>query len=65
MKRVRFSEEQIITILKEAEVARRSPSCVGGTGSRTQRSIPGGASTVGWRCRRCAGCASLRKRTGG
>jgi hypothetical protein len=42
-------------------VARRSPSCVGSTGSRTQRSTPGGANTAGWRCRRCAGSRKNRR----
>jgi hypothetical protein len=65
MKRARFSEEQIITILKEAEGGAKSPSCVGGTESRAPRSILGGASTAVWKCRRCAGCVSSRKRTGG
>ena len=65
MKRARFSEEQIIGVLKEAEGERRSASCAGGTGSRTRPSTPGAASTVGWRSPRCAGCGSWKKRIDG
>jgi hypothetical protein len=44
MKRTRFSEEQIITILKEAESGAKVRSCVGGTESRMQRNYT-------WRCK--------------
>jgi len=38
MKASRFSEAQIIAVLREQEAAPRRPKCVGGTGSRTRHS---------------------------
>jgi hypothetical protein len=53
MKRARFSEEQIIAILAEAESDVKAAEHVDGTESRTQRSASGGASMAVWRYRRC------------
>ena len=48
MRKSRFSEDQIIAILKESEGGWRRESCAGGTGSRRHVSTGGRASTAGW-----------------
>ena len=63
MKRARFSEEQIITILKEAEGGTKVTELCPARDLGRDVSIPGAQNGV-WRCRRCAGCANSRKRTG-
>jgi hypothetical protein len=65
MKGARFSEEQIIAILKEAEGGAKVTDYAAGTAFQTRLSTLGGASMAGWRSRSCAGCASLRKRIDG
>ena len=66
MKQGRFSEEQIIAILKEAE-SRGEGHRVMSAARHLGRDLLYLAQQV-WRAgesRRCAGCASSRKRTGG
>jgi hypothetical protein len=65
MMRVRFNEERIISILKEAEAGRPSPSCAGAARSRTRRSTLGATSTVGLRSSSCVACGTWQKRTDG
>ena len=55
MKGSRFSEEQIIGVLREHEAERRPKRSAGDTGSQAQRSTNGKRSTAGSRCRRRAG----------
>jgi hypothetical protein len=61
MKRARFSEEQIIEVLKP-EAGAKVSGCVGDTGSRTRPSTLGAANMAGSRSPRCAGCGSWKKR---
>ena len=55
MKRSRFSEEQIIGILKEHEASVSGPTCAGGMASATPASTNGKPSSGGWRSRRPSG----------
>lgn len=55
MKRSRFSEEQIIGILKEHEPASRSPICAASTASAMPAFTNGKRSVVGWRSRKPSG----------
>jgi hypothetical protein len=55
MKGRRFSEEQIIGILRRPRRAQSRQRYVGGTGSRRRPSTSGKRSTAGWRYRRRAG----------
>ena len=52
MKKSRFSEEQILGILKQAKEGGRRRNCVGSTRSVRRRSIRGVRSMGGWRCAR-------------
>ena len=46
MKRSKFSEEQVIAILREQEAGKRRWMCAGDTASRTPLSMPGRPSTA-------------------
>ena len=63
MKRKRFSEEQIIEILRLHRRGRSLPICAGSTGSARQRCTTGGADMVGCRYPTPSGCGRWRKRT--
>ena len=65
MKRARFSEEQIITILKEAEGGTKVTELCRRHGISDATFYTWRSKYGVWRCRRCAGCANSRKRTGG
>ena len=62
MKRARFSEEQIISVLKEAEAGAKVTELCRRHGISDATFYTWPASTAGWRYRKCAG---WRKRTGG
>ena len=49
MKRVRFSEEQIVGILKEHEAGRKIPELAREQGSARRRCTGGRVNTVVWR----------------
>ena len=49
MKRSKFTEEQIIGILREQDAGRRRRSCAAGTGSAARRSTLGRPGSAGWR----------------
>lgn len=51
MKRSRFSEEQIIGILKEHQAGLARRSCAASTASATQPSTSGARDMAAWRCR--------------
>ena len=65
MKRARFSEEQIITILKEAEGGTKVTELCRRHGISDATFYTWRSKYGGLECRRCAGCANSRKRTGG
>ena len=52
IKRSRFTEGQIIGVLKEHKPGAPRESCAGGTGSRRQPSATGVAAMAGWRSRK-------------
>ncbi len=49
MRKNRFSEEQIIAILKGSEAGWEPRSCAGGTGSRGRVLTGGRGSSEGWK----------------
>ncbi|SFE31163.1 hypothetical protein SAMN04488037_107229 [Shimia marina] len=53
MKRSRFSEEQIIGILKEHQIGFGQRSCAAVTETATRLSTNGEPSMAGWKCRVC------------
>ena len=63
MKRKRFSEEQIIEILRLHSAGAKPAIYAGSTGSARERSTTGGADTVGCRYPTPSGCGRWRKRT--
>lgn len=63
MKRSRFSEEQIIAILKEQEAGMATAQFAAATGSARRRFTSGRRSMAGLMSRMPASCVSLRKRT--
>jgi hypothetical protein len=67
MRKSRFDEEQIISILKESKEAgvEAGAICAGGTGSANRRITAGSRSAAGWRSTTCAGSRSSRMRTDG
>ena len=50
MKRSRFSEEQIIAILKEQEAGMARRTCAAATGSARRRFTSGNRSMADWGC---------------
>jgi len=63
MKLTRFTEEQIIGVLKEAEAGAKTAEMAGGTGCRKRRFTTGKPDMAGWRCRTRSGCGRSRTRT--
>lgn len=63
MKRSRFSEEQIIGMLKERRPGLRRPICAASTASAMPPSTSARRGMVVWRCRRPAGSRLWRTRT--
>ncbi len=56
MKRSRFSDEQIIGILKEHQAGMsRLPICAANTASATRHSTSGARSMAAWKCQRPSG----------
>jgi putative transposase len=62
MKRARFSEEQIIAVLNEAEGGAKVGELCRRHGISDATFYTWRASTAGWRSLRCGGCASSRTR---
>ena len=65
VKRKRFSVEQIVAVLKQAELGVPVAELIRQVGIRSRRCIAGKSSTKGWRPIRCASSSNSRKRTGG
>ena len=65
MKRKRFSLEQIVAVLKQAEVGIPVAERSGLWGSRSRRCIGGRNSTRGWKRIKSASLNSSRKRMAG
>ena len=63
MKRKRFSEEQIIEILRLHRRGRSLPTCAVSTGSARRRCTTGEAGMAGCRCRTPSGCGRWKTRT--
>lgn len=65
MKKKRFSVEQIVGVLKQAEVGGPVAEVIGRQGSASRRSTAGRRSMRAWRWIRCARWLNCRKRTCG
>ena len=65
MKWSRFTEQQIIGTLKEAEAGTLLLACVAGWGYVRGPSTGGSRSTAGWKSVGRGGCSSWRRRTEG
>jgi len=63
MKGSRFSEEQIIAVLREQEAGARTEEVCRRHGSRAQPFTSGSRSTAAWRCRMRDGSRRWRMRT--
>ena len=63
MKHKRFSDEQVIGVLKEHEAGAKVDDICRRTRSARRRSTLGGRSTVAWRRATRSDCASSRRRT--
>jgi hypothetical protein len=48
MKRSKYSDEQILAIVKEGEAGRKVADCAGHTGSPSKRITAGRRSTAAW-----------------
>ena len=55
MKRKRFTEEQIVGVLREHEAGAKTGDLAASTESRKRRCTTGRPSTAGWTCRRPGG----------
>ena len=60
MKRSKYTDEQILAIVKEGERAARSPICAGATASPSRRTTAGNRSMAAWSCRLHHSTRSLR-----
>ena len=65
MKRSKFSEHQIIAILKAVEAGRTVRMFVASTKSAKQLTTSGSRSMAGWKRLTFGGCVNWKKRTGG
>ena len=65
MKRGRFSEEQIVGILKEHEAGRKMAELARSTASAKPRCTAGRVSTAGWTLGKRSGCGVWKTRTAG
>ena len=63
MKRVRFTEEQIIGVLREHEAGAKTADLARKHGSRKQPCTTGRPSTAGWMYRKPGGCGDWKTRT--
>lgn len=63
MKRQRYSVEQIVAILKQAEVGVPVAELIRQAGSPSKHFIDGRNTTLGWRWTRSVSCGRCRKRT--
>ena len=64
MKRSRFSEEQIIGVLKEAEATTVKGACAINTTSAKRAITTGSANMAGWMWMKRGACERLKMRTG-
>jgi hypothetical protein len=55
MKRSKFSDEQVLAIVKEGEAGRKVADLVAPTGSPSRPITAGRRSTAGWSSVRCSG----------
>jgi hypothetical protein len=55
MKRSKFTDEQILAIVKEGEAGRKVADSVARMGSPSRRTTAGKRSTAGWSSVRCSG----------
>ena len=65
MKRSKFTDEQILAIVKAGEAGRKVADSVARTASPSRPTIAGRQSSVGWSSVRCSGSRRLRTRIAG